>query len=183
MADFGLTLEDKEEIRSYLDLACRDMEASFLELPEHLWRKRVESESWSPAEIVEHVVLAQAAMKRRFRRHLGDALDLLAVGEVLAKRDLLYRVLPGKGKIRASEALASFRGLSQIEGREQLAAGRASLTQLLQDCDLFPIKAICWPHSLFGKLNGYLWLLYMPLHAERHSRQLRARTATLLGGD
>ncbi len=174
MEQFHLDSFDQDEILTLFDHAHDALRAEVDRLPAALWAKRPYPSAWSPAEVVEHVAITHAAMDARIRGHLQDPPEFEEHDEMLAKRALLLRTIPGEGKIQASEAASTFKGLQQGRAGALLNELRASLHRLLQDCDDLPMKAICWPHSIFGKLNGHLWLMYIPLHAERHSRQLRA---------
>ncbi|MDE1162341.1 MAG: DinB family protein [Acidobacteriaceae bacterium] len=139
------------------------------------WRHRQADGAWSPSEIVEHLLLVEEELLSAVQERCGDdpCLDWAKVTH--GKELLLRRFLPNAGRAQASDSTSRFLGISQGEALSQLARSERRLEEQLAVWANLPLKAIVWNHTGFGPLSGYHWLLYIPLHSERHLNQLRQR--------
>ncbi len=128
--------------------------------------------NWSPSEIVEHTLLVDAEILGAVSRHLKD--DPSPDWERLTgnKEAALKRYLPNMGRAQANAETSTFRGCRQEDVKDLLDRNYRVISGLLEKHSDTPLKAIVWHHSGMGALSAYLWLLYIPLHAERHLNQL-----------
>ena len=136
------------------------------------WTRRRTPHEWSPAEIVEHTLLAEDGILDGVTRHLHDQPSDLWQEQTGRKDLIIRRYLPNLGKAQANLRTSTFSGLDQRDVQDALFARLQSLGELLEiGCEL-PLKAVVWDNERFGSLNAYQWLLYLPLHSERHLNQL-----------
>ena len=149
-------------------------------LDDALWDRRPDPEAWSPAEIVEHVLLAERSLMQQVRVRSTDAPDADWEAKVDGRIEVLRRSLPGSGKAKAGPSVTGFGGLRREDVAASLADSARTLDELLVSAQDLPLKAILWNNKWFGDLSAYLWLLYIPLHTERHIGQLRRTKASLL---
>ncbi len=163
--------------RSALTRHLDSVHAAFVEIMLRLepdaWNARSLHYGWSPSEIVEHSLLVETGILDSVRRHLGDPTTPNWSDLLMRQEGAIRSFLPRGGKAKASEKNSTFQGFGQEEARVALGSAGAAFDKLLADNEELPLKAIVWPHSMFGSLSAYLWLLYIPLHSERHLHQLR----------
>jgi hypothetical protein len=141
------------------------------------WTSARGPSEWSPAQVVEHTILVERGLMKNVALHLGDVPDPEGSQDSGALERLLRRVLPAQGKARASEKHSTFVGLRADAVQSALDTTLKEFSSLLEDHAGRPLKAISWPHGAFGPMSGYLWLLYVPLHSERHLGQLKSMAA------
>src|SRR5271165_502492 len=123
----------------------------------------------------------------------GDALFFeaflyLSPGESLARHDglgglrfslskgkdaFIIRVMPSRqGKAQAPEPIVPRQGLTRAQVKERFEKQRVAILKFAADTQL-PIKehTADHPFPVFGTLNAYDWLIYVPLHTIRHDKQ------------
>jgi len=137
------------------------------------WRHRQTDGVWSPSEIIEHTLLVEEELLADIEQHCGDTPSPDWAKVTKGKESLLRRFLPNAGRAQASDSTSRFLGITQGEALSQLARSERRLEEQLAVWATLPLKAIVWNHTGFGPLSGYHWLLYIPLHSERHLNQLR----------
>ncbi|MFT4114338.1 DinB family protein [Silvibacterium sp.] len=128
--------------------------------------------SWSPAQIVEHTLLVEDEILAEVQAHLDGRPSPDWQAQTAGKDAVLRRYLPRIGKALANPRTSTFRGLSPDEVEPSLAESYRRFSSLLRISEERPMKAIVWLHGGMGGLSAYLWLLYIPLHSERHLHQL-----------
>lgn len=146
-------------------------------VPASMWTVRSSPDTWSPAEIIEHVTLAEAALLARVRARFADPLSEGWASISDQQRRTLSALLPAAGTAKSPETLATFVGIAKREVRPRLLQSRVTMQSTLKESQSVPLKAILWRHSVFGLLSAHHWLLYIPLHSLRHVRQLQRQKA------
>ena len=137
------------------------------------WSAQRNADEWSPAQVAEHTLLVEASLLQSVINHLDDVPSPERRAEVRGKTLLLRRFLPSTGKAQASVKNSTFAGMSKIEVLSGFAQSRRNICEHLNAHADTPFHDISWPHSGFGLLTAYQWLLYIPLHSERHLGQMR----------
>ena len=128
-------------------------------LGDDVWTFRDDVSSWSPAEVVEHVVLVNRLGKRRL-----TTLSPKVGAASIADRDIPYLFYQGDEPMGLAHPSGEFpdRGaaLHALEGATTDLIGALDLAQ-----DLRTRGAI---HPLFGLLDGVQWALFYAAHMDRH---------------
>jgi uncharacterized damage-inducible protein DinB len=137
------------------------------------WNAKPSEGVWSPSEVVQHILLVEMGILNSVRNHVETPPSNDWYEQVAQKEPALRRFLPRGGKAVASEKNSTFREIEQQEALLMLQDSIGEYESFLLDERELPLKAILWPHSIFGPLSAYLWLLYIPLHSQRHVLQLR----------
>ena len=138
------------------------------------WTQRPHADSWSPAEVVEHTLLVERGLLTTVEEHLQDLPLNDWESETAGKEEALRKFLPSAGKAIASQKNSTFQGLSIEVVKPLFQTTFENFSALVSRASELPLRAICWSHGAFGQLSAYQWLLYIPLHSERHLRQLKA---------
>ena len=135
------------------------------------WAFKPAPERWSIGEVVEHIVLAEALMFDTAVRSLDRAQNP-KWDETLPKTDRLRRALPDRSRrVDAPAAIKPQQAMSRAEVMARFAEQRKRALAYARDAD-HPVKAHTAPNPFFGDLNAHQWLLYIPLHNERHNQQI-----------
>jgi hypothetical protein len=90
------------------------------------------------------------------------------------KTEFLEDVLAGrKGKAQAPEDIVPSGKLSREEVIKKFKVARAATLKFAEETQV-PLKAhtLDHPSPVFGTLNGYQWLIYIPFHNVRHNKQI-----------
>lgn len=135
------------------------------------WAFKPAPERWSIAEVVEHIVLAEAMMFDLAVRSLDRPQDPKWEA-TLAKTDTLRKALPNRSRrVDAPAAIKPQQAMSRADAMARYAEQRKRVLAYARDSDR-PVKAHTSPNPFFGDLNAHQWLLYIPLHNERHNQQI-----------
>jgi len=132
-------------------------------------------ERWSIAECAEHIMLAEAAIFGRVEAALAAPANPDWQTKTAKKTELLLKVLPDRsGKATAPEAITPKSKLTRAEIMSRYKELRAKTIKFAETTDA-PLKEHTMdnPFPVFGTLNAYQWLIYVPLHNIRHNAQIQ----------
>ena len=172
-AEACLSAEERARLLELL----RDSHAEFLELTANL--KEAEwiatpPGGWSVQQTAEHIVTGEALMLRRVKAALAAEPDPEWEAQDARKAKFLYRVLPDRSlKATAPDPLKPSHEWSLAETTARFEEGRQGTIEFVAAL-AGPVKnrVAAHPFPVFDKLNAHHWLLYIPLHNQRHNRQI-----------
>lgn len=132
------------------------------------WRFRPAPGQWSPADVAEHVAIANGNLGRALAaRLLESPIGSAAVAVTDAEIPyLFYRGEEPPGVAAPTGAL--------VDPAQGVAAIETSARSILDWADGVhaDLRAFGLPHPVFGLLDGVQWLLFAGAHMERHRAQL-----------
>ncbi len=160
----------------------RDSEADFLgrvaAVSDAQWAWKPKPERWSVGECVEHIVLSNEALLGSAREALASPANPEWEEKTRGKAELLLRVMPNRGPAGSGGATApqEIRPTGSAGRQELIGRFRtlyAELREMVQTTEA-PLKAhtVEHPFPFFNTLSAYDWILYVPLHTIRHTRQM-----------
>jgi hypothetical protein len=158
--DYSLTLLSESHDR---------LVAAVSGLSEEQWRFKPASDRWSVADLVEHIVVTEAAIHIRVFGGLqkGPPPDPSArVDDAL----LVGRVGDRSTKFSAPERLAPSGRWDKGEALRRLGELRQKTMEIARNPSGFREHTI--PHPIFGPLDGYQWVLTTAGHGSRHTDQI-----------
>src|SRR5215510_8535050 len=129
---------------------------------------------WSVIEVAEHIMLAESLLFGRVEKCLADKQNPEWETKTKGKTEFLEKVLLNRqGKAQAPEMLVPSGKISRAELIAKFKESRGRTLKFAQETEL-PLKAHTADHPfpIFGTLNGYNWLIYIPLHNMRHNMQI-----------
>ena len=139
-------------------------------------------ESWSVAQIVEHLAIVEGQVGRLLSNLMKEA---EATGEretettsVLTSLDQFGVDVPTV-RIPAPDRVQPKDGLSAHEALVRLDAVRDQLLRVIPRASGLPLANVSFPHPALGPLNGYEWILLIAQHERRHTRQIEAVAAAV----
>jgi hypothetical protein len=145
-------------------------------VPEAQRDRRVTSDAWSVAGVLEHLHRVESGIARLLARSVERArasgvgaesemssllgsLDSFGLTQRDRRMEAPGPVLP-RGEYNASQALTA------------LAASRTALLAAVGEGDGLALSEITYPHPLLGVLNLYQWVLFVGQHEARHAAQI-----------
>ncbi len=153
-------------------------EAETLALVEKLsdaqWKFKPAAEKWSVAEVVEHVVLAEVSLYSKAQEALKAPRNPEWEEKTKGKTEFLQRVMPSRtGRAKAPDEIVPEGKVMRADLMQKLRQIRARSMRLAEEIQA-PLKAHTAEHPfpIFNTLNAYQWMLYIPLHNQRHNKQI-----------
>jgi len=167
----------KEERDHALQLLV-DSQAEFLNLTSGLnesqWNYKPAPDRWSVGETAQHIVLAEGALFSKLEEAITSAPNPDWEAKTAGKTEFIERVMPDRShKAQAPEPLQPHDHWTREETIAKYKETRARTLKILNDPDA-PLKNHTSEHPfpVFGTLNAYQWLIYIPLHNVRHNQQI-----------
>lgn len=161
----------RQEILNQFEQNHQAMLAMLKTIQIHRFTDRPTEESWSIAEIVEHVILVETGIINNLKK-LGAKAAVVT-----------FEHPPSNHKVREESASRTVRATAPTvfepkgtftSSSETIAAftnHRQSIEQFVQQTSL-NLKAINFPHPRLGMYNGENWLTFIVGHCERHIQQI-----------
>lgn len=149
---------------------------SYIEkLSDAQWNFRPAPFKWTVGETAEHIALAEGLLFGAVERAVAAPVNPDWETKSAGKEALLDNLLAArKGKAAAPEPIQPLkRKMSRAEIMSLLKDGRAKSMKFIETTDV-PLKAhtLDHPFPVFGTLNAYQWLVYIPAHNLRHNKQI-----------
>jgi DinB superfamily len=169
-----LTSEERAEIIHLLHGSATEFLEFVTGLSDFQWSCAAGPERWSVQQIAEHIVLGEEIMLTKIVEALANPVSEDWEEQDARKTRFLNRVLPDRSlKAIAPAPLEPRHGWTRPEAISRFKDGRARTLQFVEELDQ-PLKdhTAEHPFAVFGKLNAYHWLLYIPLHNLRHNQQI-----------
>jgi len=179
-ADPHMTPEERTQVLKWLDESHKEFFASIEGLSEAQWKWKPAPERWSVGETAEHIVLAEAMLFDNARKAMAAPANPAWEEQTKGKTEFIIRVMPSRqGKAVAPEPIVPREGLTYAQVKERFEKQRVAILKFAMDAQL-PLKEHTAEHPfpIFGTLNAYQWLIYVPLHTIRHDKQIAEVKAT-----
>ena len=173
-ADPQMTAEERQKLIALLEDSRAQLRAATKDLTPEQWKFQPGPERWSIALVTEHIMRTEAGLYQYVERALAATPNPDWETKTKGKTEFLERIMPSRtgkaqapvevrpeGKLSPEEILASFEKL------------RARTLDTARTTDK-PLKALTADHPfpVFGTLNAYQWLVYIPWHTQRHLKQI-----------
>ena len=176
----SITPEERQKLFDYL----KSSEEKFLALidgvGEEAWAWKPTPQRWSVGECAEHIVRTERSLFETAEQALAAPENPEWAEKTKDKSDFIERVMPDRtGRAQAPQEVRPTDGLTKAQVMDQFRATREDLAKLMEDQSL-PLKShtVEHPFPVFGTLNAYQWIIYVPLHTIRHSKQIEEVKAT-----
>ncbi|HXA68269.1 MAG TPA: DinB family protein [Bryobacteraceae bacterium] len=179
-ADAHMTTEERTKVLHWLDESRQEFLASIDGVSEEQWKWRPAPERWSVGETAEHIVLAEAMLFESVKNAMSSPANPAWEEQTKGKTEFIVQVMaPRLGKAQAPEPIVPRNGLTQSQVRDRFEQQRAEIVKFASDTNLaLKEHTVVHPFPVFGTLNAYQWLIYVPLHTERHDKQIAEVKAT-----
>ena len=127
-------------------------------------------------ETAEHIVLAEAMLFGNVQKAISSPPNPAWEEKTKGKTEFIERVMaPRLGKATAPDPIVPKGHLTQSEVREMFLKQRAEIEKFAKETTVeLKQYTVEHPFPVFNTLNAYQWLIYIPLHTERHDKQIAA---------
>jgi hypothetical protein len=173
-----MTSEERAHVIQLLKDSQEEFLASTEKLTDEQWNFKSPPidgrERWSIAQVAEHIMLSEAAIFGRVEAALAAPVNPNWETKTGKKTAFLERILPDRStKATAPEAITPKSNLTRAEIMSRYKELRAKTLKFAETTDA-ALKEHTQdnPFPAIGTLNGYQWLIYVPLHNIRHNLQL-----------
>ncbi|GJG87509.1 hypothetical protein tb265_26900 [Gemmatimonadetes bacterium T265] len=164
-----------QELADLLARTRDDVLAAWDALPPDTRERRPSPESWTPAEVLDHLRLVEAGSAALLAKRLQRAREA-GLGAETDQRSRLdtfdapeFVHLP---PFDAPEPVRPAAGVRAADAEAGLRASRAALDRVVADADGFALGEVRARHLRFGEIDFYQWLLFVAAHERRHLGQL-----------
>ena len=164
--------EHDKAVKLLLDSQKETLDA-VSKLSDAQWNYKVSPEKWSAGQVAEHIYLAESLLFASVEKAMASPENEAWYEETKGKDEFLQKILLDRsGKAQAPEAIKPT-GKTRAEIIKGLKESRAKTLKFLND-NKVPMKnhTLVHPFKIFGTLNAYQWLIYIPLHNMRHNQQI-----------
>jgi hypothetical protein len=173
--DGKLTPEERAKAVKALHDSQNELMSYIEKLSDQQWNFRPVPFKWTVGETAEHIALAEGLLFGAIDRALASPINPDWETKTANKEAILDNLLAGrKGKANAPEPIQPLKKkMTRVEIMTLLKDGRAKTLIFAEQTDV-PLKAhtLDHPFPVFGTLNAYQWLLYIPAHNLRHNKQI-----------
>jgi hypothetical protein len=163
------------EIVRYVDDRRVDLESAAMRLPYERWTERPSAESWSVAQVFDHLHLTESGIARLLAKRIARAKESglgpeQSIDSIMGALDFFPVV---EGPKRQAPAIVVPRAEARApDVHEALRSSRADLHAALRDGDGLALGEVTATHPALGVINLYQWVLFVGQHEARHARQV-----------
>lgn len=175
-----LTTQERTLLVDLLERSAKEFLSSVEGLTDAQWSFKPGPDRWSVAEVAEHLERAEVALFASARSVQAQTPTSDWQVRTAGKSELLQRMLLNRdAKAQAPEILAPRHDLTREQIIDGFRNARGETLKFARETDT-PLKTYVrvHPFPIFGELNAYQWVLYIPLHTMRHNQQIAEVKAT-----
>jgi hypothetical protein len=163
------------EIVRFVDDRRAELEAAASRLPHERWSECPSPDSWSVAQVFDHLHLSESGIARLLAKRIARAKEA-GLGPERSEESLMgaldwFPVVEGP-KRQAPEIVVPRADVRGPEVHEALRRSRADLHAALRSGDGLALGEVTATHPALGVINAYQWVLFIGQHEQRHTRQV-----------
>ena len=179
-ADGHMTADERTKVLHWLEESSQEFHAAIDGVSEEQWKWKPAAERWSVGETAEHIVLAEAMLFANVKKAVSSPPNPDWEEQTKGKTEFIVQVMaPRLGKAQAPEPIVPRNGMTLAQVRERFDQQRVEIVKFAGDTNVaLKEHTELHPFPVFGMLNAYQWLIYVPLHTERHDKQIAEVKAT-----
>jgi hypothetical protein len=168
-------------LRRWLTESQEEFLAAIDGLTAEQWNWRPAPDRWSVGDVAEHIVLAEALLFGAVRKALASPANPDWEAQTKGKTALIERIMaPRVGRAQSPEPILPKGSMTPDQARETFLRQRVRITKFADQAEQAPLQqhTLDHPFPVFGTLNAYQWMIYLPLHTMRHDKQIAEVKAT-----
>jgi len=179
-ADTHITAEERMKVIGYLEESRKEFLAAIDGVTAEQWKWKPAPERWSVGETAEHIVLAEALLFGNVQKAIASPPNPAWEEKTKGKTEFIEKVMaPRLGKATAPEPIVPSGKMTQAQVRETFLKQRVEIEKFARETEVaLKEYTVEHPFAVFNTLNAYQWLIYAPLHTERHDKQIAEVKAT-----
>ena len=164
------------ETMGFVEEKRRELLESIRGVPVDVLRRRPMPDTWSVAEILDHLHRVESGVARLITKRVSQA-RAAGIGEETSTTSVIssldrYDDEFESSRLRAPETVWPSENADVSEALESLARSREALRTAAALASGVPLGEIKHTHPLLGELDLYQWLIFIGKHEVRHRRQI-----------
>lgn len=168
-----LTADERAKAIKLLQESLDETIKAVEQLSDAQWNYKAAPDKWSVGQVSEHILKSEALLFGVVERTLTSPVNADWAAQTENKTELLEKgVLNREQKFQAPEPLQPVGNLSRADFITQFKEARAKTIKYAEETSQ-PLKEHTADHPALKTLNGYQWLLLIPLHNQRHNLQIK----------
>jgi hypothetical protein len=178
--DAHMTSEERDKVVKMLLDTQRELLDATENVSDAQWSWHPAPFRWSVGQTAEHIMLAEGLIFNAVQSAVAQKPNPDWESRTATKLDFLERALPNRDRHASAPDIIQPSGkLSKAEVLTRFKEARARTLKFAQETDIaLKEHTLEHPFPIFGTLNAYDWLIYIPLHNIRHNQQLAAVKAS-----
>jgi uncharacterized damage-inducible protein DinB len=172
--DPKMTAEERAKAIKLLKDSQQETLEALEKLSDQQLKFKAAPEKWSILEVAEHIMLAESLLFGAVERALATQPNPEWETKTKGKTEFMEKAIVSRERrVQAPESIVPSGKLSRTELIAKYKEARAKTLKFAEDTQL-PVKSHTFDHPfpVFGTLNAYQWLIYVPLHNMRHNQQI-----------
>ena len=174
MTDAHLPDDERLRVVQLLQQTRDDFFAAVEPVTDSQWAFRPGSDRWSIGLIAEHLGLVERRLFGQVERALEEEANPDWQTATAGKEGLIETMLLDRGTPRDAPKTVVPTGTMERDAALRIYRERRARSLAFAETTAEPLKAHTRDHHrpVLGTLNAYQWLLYIPLHNQRHIQQI-----------
>lgn len=174
-----MTASDREKVVSLLERSQRQFFEALEGVTPAQWICHTAEDCWSLGEVAAHLLVTETVLLDAIQQMLASPPDPEWEAHTAGRTEVLETALADRSRrARSPDFLLPREVHSPAEVLAGYEQARARTLAFARESDA-PLHVHTFPNPFFGVLNGYQWLLYIPLHNLRHNQQIGEIKSTL----
>jgi hypothetical protein len=164
------------ETMDYVEEKRKELLQSFAGASSNRLSQRVVKDSWSVAEILDHLRMVESGVARIITKRVGQAREA-GLGEekstasVMPSFDRYSAILEG-AVLKSPEVVLPRAEVDFKEAFDGLESSRQALRAAVGSANGLALGEIKHTHAVLGELDLYQWLIFVGQHEQRHRKQI-----------
>ena len=174
-----MSKEDRAKVIQMLKDSQKETLDAIKGLSDEQWNYKPAPEKWSVGQVAEHIWLAEGLLFGAMENALKAPENPKWEEQTKGKDERVVSILTNRtGKAQAPETIKPT-GKTRAEIMQGLKDSRAKTMKFAKETKA-ELKSHTTEHpfKIFGTLNAYQWLIYIPAHNIRHNQQIAEVKAT-----
>lgn len=172
----------------HADASRAELLAAIDAIPVELREARPSEQSWSAAEVLEHLARVEKGVAKLVALKVGELQSTpeppRETPEMVAITDARFGVLANRAnRIEAPDRVVPEGEMSAESARAALMETRGILLDQLHAGDGLAYSTVIHPHPFLGSLDLYEWVYFIGAHERRHAEQVRELAAHFAAAD
>jgi hypothetical protein len=174
-ADAKMTEEERAKVVKALLDTQKELMDMIANLTDEQWNFRPAPFKWTVGQTAEHIALGEGLLFAQVERALAAPVNPDWEAKTAKKENLILGPVAMRGgKAAAPEPMQPIgKNMSRAEIMKLLKEEREKCLKFAKETNA-DLKSHTTEHPfpVFGTLNAYQWLLYVPAHNSRHNKQV-----------
>jgi len=179
-ADAHMSSQERTQLVQLLRDSQKEFVAAVSNLSDEQWKWKPAPERWSVGECAEHILLSEGALFDKMQEALKNPPSDDWDAKTGPKTAILLGVMAQRqGKAQAPEEIVPSGKMPRAEIMQRYAEMRARTLKFAEETQVALKEHVtAHPFPIFNPLNAYQWILYIPLHNQRHDKQIEEVKST-----